>query len=145
MKTKKKKSNYAFVKAEFSSHMEGSPAVDIAVIKALGWKIDPNWMNMFRKKFSPSTDMNDAIGALNQIVTPLLDRDKKEFFTLDELGYRCCNKDKDGIHGKWRCSLSLAWKIKGKEPLIFVTANTPAMAVCKAILSAAKWLKGYKK
>lgn len=58
------------------------------------------------------------------------------YWTLDRLGYDCCQDGKldiDGVHGQWRCRFSMN---KSDEERIdnHATADTAALAICRASL-----------
>ena len=137
-KVKRPNTRYVDIKTPFDSLYKGNEKVDRFVIKNIlkqDYSIPP---------FMPSTRLDDAMLLLERFLTPIKDRDVKERFTLDGLGYRCCDKDEDGVHGRWRCWVATGWEINGGNPSIFVTADTPAMAVCKMAIQIWTWLRRNK-
>lgn len=96
--------------------------------------------------FRPSRNLDHSIEFFKTIMQPKYDavhgtgvRQRGDRFVLDSLGYRCCKKEKDGMHGQWRCTLVDAKD--GTLCIAHATADTPAMAVCKAVIQAVRWLK----
>ena len=166
---KPKPSKYLDIKTRFDGMYKGNNEIDLFILtKILGWKVGENkhppspacgGMYLYPKRisatsrgcwlykdghydgFSPSRNLNDAMTVLMKFLVPLGNRDIKEKFVLDGLGYRCCKHDKDGLHGRWRCYLATAWEIDGQNPLIYSTADTPAMAISKAVVQIWTWLK----
>ena len=86
--------------------------------------------------FNPFLSVADAFLCVERLAKSLNEIEPgKGDFMFDGLGYRCCEDESDGSHGKWR-----AWFVK-EDPErhdTFATADTPARAIAEACWLAVK-------
>lgn len=123
-------------------------AWDEALCRVCGWKIDPEGRMCrpdncsMRPLPSPRADaMPDYAGeiglawrVIEKLTVPIINPKPGELW-LDGLGFRCCESDEDGMHGRWRCILTCE-DANGERRESFVTADTAPMAICLAALNA---------
>lgn len=89
---------------------------------------DPGW-----HAYPFSSDMKTAWAAVEKFTRPILGAKDGEFW-LDGLGFRCCERDEDGTHGRWRCSLTT--ERDGERITVLATDDSAPRAICLALMHA---------